>query len=105
MVTIFKNISEDISKNIIADWGIGPLSPEKQEKVIREIGLMIYQALLVRSLDILSIKEQEALDMLLDINTTTTEEVLIFLKSKIPTFDALLKEERQKIKEDILLSS
>lgn len=104
MATILKNISEEASHTIEKEWGIADLPPDKRDKAVRDLGLMLYQAMLVRSLDILSVKEQEALDELLEVDTTTTEEVLKFLKSKIPTFDLLLREEKEKIKEDVVIS-
>ncbi len=57
----------------------------------------LYQAVLVKSLDILSGEEEAQLDSILDEDTTTTEQVLAFLKSKIPTFDRLVLEERLKL--------
>ena len=57
----------------------------------------LYQALLVKSLDILSLEEETQLDSILDNDETTTEQVLAFLKSKIPTFDRLVVEERLKL--------
>jgi hypothetical protein len=68
-------------------------------------GKLLFQALLVRSLDILSLEEEKALDALLDVDATTMEDVFQFLKSKIPTFDLLLVEEKQKLKEKFVFSS
>jgi hypothetical protein len=59
----------------------------------------LYQALLVKSLDILSGEEESELDSILDNDETTTEQVLAFLKSKIPTFDRLVLEERLKLQQ------
>ena len=62
-----------------------------------DIAKTLYQAVLVKSLDILTSKEEEELDELLDKDNTTTEDVLKFLKSKIPTFEQLVTEERLKL--------
>ena len=56
------------------------------------IDTQLYQAILVKSLEILSSSEEEELDLLLDQDGTTTEQVLSYLKSKIPTFDRLVAE-------------
>jgi hypothetical protein len=61
---------------------------------------MLYQAVLVKALDILSEKEQTEFDLLLNENDTTTKEVLAFLQSKIPTFEQLVTEERDNIKQN-----
>ncbi len=92
-----------LSKDIISEWGLGELPQEEQIDMVDRIGRLIYQALLVRSLDILSEVEQEEFDLLLDEDTTTPEEVVLFLERKIPTFKLLLKEEVNKLKADILI--
>ncbi len=92
-----------LSKDIIKEWGLGALPPEKQLEMVERIGRIIYQAILVKSLDILSEKEQLEFDLLLDEDTTTPDDVLSFLQKKIPTFEQLVLDERKSLKEDILL--
>lgn len=92
-----------LSKEIIQEWGLGSLPEMKQIEMVDRIGRLIYQALLVRSLDILSEKEQTELDLLLEEDTTTPEDVLGFLSSKIPTFNQLRVEEIEKLKEDLFV--
>lgn len=92
-----------LSKDIVSEWGLGDLPLQEQIDMVDRIGRLIYQALLVRSLDILSEVEQEEFDLLLDEDTTTPEEVVLFLERKIPTFKLLLKEEVNKLKSDILV--
>jgi len=92
-----------LSKDIIKEWGLGSLAPEKQLEMVERIGRIIYQAVLVRTLDILSEKDQNEFDLLLDQDTTTPDDVLAFLQKKIPTFEQILLEERKSIKEDLLV--
>lgn len=92
-----------LSKDIISEWGLGDLPLEEQIDMVDRIGRLIYQAVLVRSLDILSEIEQDEFDMLLNEDTSTPEEVILFLERKIPTFKMLLKEEVNKLKADILV--
>lgn len=92
-----------LSKDIIHEWGLGKLPEVKQVEIVERIGRMIYQAILVRALDILTEKEQTELDLLLDEDTTTPQDVLVFLNSKIPTFERLVQDERNSLKEDILV--
>ncbi len=94
-----------VSKEIIQEWGLGNLSEIKQVEMVERIGLLIYQAVLVQSLDILSDAEQTELDTLMGEDSTTTEDVLAFLNSKIPTFKELVKEEQDRLKESILVAS
>ena len=87
------------SKDIVKELNISGLSLDGQVNFVNRLGKMIYQAVLVRSLDILSEKEESELDKLLDVDDTTPEDVLNFLESKIPTFEEIVREERKKIKE------
>lgn len=95
-----KNI---LPSDIIKEWGLQSLPEEKQIEMVERIGRIIYQALLVRSLDILTEKEQVEFDALLDIDTTTPDDVLGFLQKKIPSFEKIVLEERNSLKEDILV--
>ena len=92
-----------LSKDIIKEWGLANLPEQRQTEVVNRIGRILYQALLVKSLDILSEKEQTDMDNLLDNDSTTPEDVLRFMQSKIPTFDILVKDERKRLKEDLLI--
>ncbi|MFA5888646.1 MAG: DUF5663 domain-containing protein [Candidatus Paceibacterota bacterium] len=94
---------DTLSKDIIKEWGLESLTSEKQVEIADRVGKMIYQALLVRALDILSEKEQTEFDLLLDEDATTPQDVLVFLQSKIPTFGQLVSEERQNLKRDLLI--
>ncbi len=94
-----------LSKDIIKEWGLESLSPDKQEEMVERIGRILYQAILVRSLDILSEQEQEEFDQLLDKDETTPQMALAFLESKIPTFQVLLREEKINLKRDLLISA
>ncbi len=92
-----------LSKEIIKEWDLTSLPDGKREELVNRIGRILYQAILVRTLDILSDPEQTELDSLMEKNSTTPKDVLLFLKDKIPTFDALVREERDNLKRDILI--
>ena len=94
-----------LSKDIVRDWDLKSLSSEKQAEAVEHIGRILYQAVLVRSLDILSDTDQVEFDDLLDQDTTTPEDALRFLQSKIPTFDLMVIEERRALKEDLLMTT
>lgn len=93
-----------LSKDIIKDWNLSQLPESKRAEVADRIGRILYQAILVRALDILAEEEQDELDKLLDKDSTTPQEVLLFLKDKIPTFEKLVLEERKTLKEDLIMS-
>ncbi len=97
--------SDILSKDVVEVWGLESLPEDKRVDIVERIGKMLYQAILVRSLDILSEKEQTEFDLLLDEDTTTPQDVLGFLQSKIPTFEKLVLEERKSLKENLLVTS
>lgn len=92
-----------LSKDVIQEWNLGTLPQAKQIELVERIGRILYQAILVKSLDILSEKEQTEFDLLLDEDTTTPDDVLAFLQKKIPTFEKLVLDERKSLKEDLLI--
>lgn len=94
-----------LSTDITREWNLHGLPKEKQLETVERIGRILYQAILVRSLDILSDKEQEELDLILDQDETTPEDTLRFLQKRIPTFEKMFQEEKRSLKEDILVSA
>ncbi len=96
-------MNDILSKDIIKEWRLESLPAENQVSMVERIGRLIYQAILVRALDILSENEQMEFDLLLDEDNTTPDDVLSFLHKKIPTFDQLVIEERSNLKRDLLV--
>ncbi len=92
-----------LSKEITKEWDLSKIPLEKREEAVNRIGRILYQAILVRTLDILSSEEQNELDEIMNKNSTTPKDIFLFLRSKIPTFDELVREERDNLKEEILL--
>ena len=92
-----------LESEIIKEWKLDSFDKLKREELVNKIGRILYQAVLVRTLDILSDDEQNELDELMNKETTTPKEVLLFIRKKIPTFDALLREEKENLKSDILI--
>jgi hypothetical protein len=95
-----KNI---LPSDIVKEWGLESLPESKQVEMVERIGKIIYQALLVKSLDILTEKEQIEFDLLLDEDTTTPDDVMGFLQAKIPNFEKMVLEERKNLKSDLLI--
>lgn len=79
------------------------LPEDQQIEMVDRIGRILYQAILVRALDILSEKEQIEFDLMMDEDDSTPQDILAFIASKIPTFDQLVADEREKLKRDILV--
>jgi hypothetical protein len=92
-----------LSKDVIKEWGLSSMKATEQSAMVERIGRILYQAILVRALDILSEKEQIEFDELLDLDSTTPDDVLAFLQKRIPTFDKMVEDEKKSLKEDILI--
>ncbi len=92
------------SNQLTLEWNMGNLSETEQSQEVLRLGKTLFQAILVKSLDILSEGEEAELDAILDTDETTAEDVLKFLNSKIPTFDALVSEEREKLKQGLVVA-
>ena len=92
-----------LSQKIINEWHTEEMTEQEQADFVAQIGRVLYQALLVRSLDILSEVEEAQLDLLLGRDETSVEDVLVFLEKKIPTFDMLLREEIENLKKDVFV--
>ena len=93
----------NLSSEIIKEWNRGSLPEDKRVLAINRISRLVLQALMVRSLDILSSEEQTELDDLMNEDSTTSEDILLFLKSKIPTFNALVREERNNLRSSLFV--
>ena len=94
-----------LSKEIIKEWGLSSLPESKQKEIVSQISHILYQAVLVRALDILSADEQDELDSLMEKNATTPQDVMLYLQSKIPTFERMVFEERKNLKEELLVTA
>lgn len=89
-----KNI---LPSDIVKEWGLGSLPYEKQLEMVERIGSIIYQALLVRSLDILSEKNRRSL---MDCRSRLyySRWCFRFSTKKIPNFEKIVLEERKSWK-------
>jgi hypothetical protein len=94
-----------IPKDMLKELGVSSLPEAEQKDALEKIGRTLVQAVLVKSLDILSIEEEEELDKIMDKDKTTTNDILAFLASKIPTFSKLVKDERNNLKEELVYST
>ncbi len=96
-------MNDILSKDLIKDWGLESLPEKKRFEIMDRLGTMLYQAILVRSLDFLSDKEEDELDGILDKDATTVQDVMLFLRTKIPTLELLIKDEMRKLREDLYM--
>ncbi|MBI2633230.1 MAG: hypothetical protein HYW78_02450 [Parcubacteria group bacterium] len=92
--------------NLIKELHLDTLPEEKQQAVILKIGDILYRAIMIRALDMMSESDKDAFDAFLtsagEGKDRAPEEIMNFLATKIPNFDAVVKEEVGKFKEQSL---
>jgi len=96
-------MSKILDQNIIEYLGIINLDEETQEKTLLRVGKIIYQAVIMRAVELLDDEAQTKFSELLDeigSDEKRQEEILEFLQKEIPNLDEIVKEEIIKIKEE-----
>lgn len=87
-----------IKNNIANVLNIDNLPEEEREKILADIGSVIFQNVLMRVLEKMSEKEQDDFEKLLD-NNGNPEEIFDFLNSKTKDFPKIIEEEAIKFKD------
>lgn len=92
-----------LDQNIIEYLGIVNLDEETREKTLLRVGKIIYQAVIMRAVELLDDDAQTKFSELLDeigSDEKRQDEILEFLQKEIPNLDEIVKEEIIKIKEE-----
>lgn len=95
-----KNI---LNENIIKYLGLENLGEEKQKDTLLRVGKIIYQAVMMRVVELLDEQSQGEFDKLLDevgADETKQNEIMEFLKTKISNLDEIAQEEIVKFKKE-----
>ena len=87
-----------IKNNIANVLNIDNLPEADQEKILADIGSVIFQNVLMRVLEKMSEKDQNSFEKLLDQNGTQ-EEIFNFLNSKTKNLSEIIEEEAIKFKD------
>lgn len=94
-----------LNENIIKYLGLENLDETKQKDTLLRIGKVIYQAVMMRVVDLLDEPSQGEFDKLLDevkADESKQDMIMEFLKTKIPNLDEIAKEEITKFKEETM---
>ena len=87
-----------IKNNISTVLNIDKLPEKEREKILADVGSIIFQNVLARALGKMSEKEQDEFEALLDKNADP-EEIFGFLNSKVQNFPKIIEEEAIKFKD------
>lgn len=91
----------EINSNIVIALGINKLPIEKQKEAMERLGAIVYQEVILRSLEILTDEEKDSLEKLIE-KDPNPEIIFGFLSEKISNFEEIVKEEAEKLRNDAI---
>lgn len=78
------------------------LSDEEKVDILKKMGTVLYQRVLLRAFEVLSDKKKEELDKIIGDDSFSQETLLTFFKQEIPNFEDVITEETEKISTDFI---
>lgn len=89
-----------LKQNIIKELGLDKLSEKEQEEVLLNIGRIIFQSVLIRTMEELSDKDKNEFEKILSEKQNDEGAILGFLQSKLPNLNDIVNEEVAKFKQE-----
>ena len=89
-----------IKKDLFDLFGLDKMSPEKAAEMVQRLGRLVFQAVLVRVLPLLSEPEMSEYEKITE-EENSLEKILGFLSTKIPDFDKIVKEETEILRDEM----
>ena len=93
------NTNTTMRDTIVNTYNLGSLPSDQQDNIVERIGSLIFQAILIRTIPMLSESKQEELEKLLEDNATP-DQMLGFLNNEVPNFSEIVGEESDKFKRE-----
>ena len=87
-------------QNLISALGLDSLPQEKKDELLIKISEVVQQRIILRVLSELSEEDRQAFDGVLSANDD--EKSLAFLQEKIPNFEAVVKHEIEKFRNEAM---
>lgn len=87
-------MNEELKKALVGALSISSLPNDKQEEMIQQVGVLVYQGALIRSMEYMSDEEVIEFENLTNSNADP-ERVFSFIKSKVENFEQIIKEEAE----------
>ncbi len=78
------------------------LSEEEKIDVLKKMGAVSYQKILLRAMDILSEDKKTVLEYLMSQDSFSQEALMEFLQKEIPDLEAIVEEETKKTADDFV---
>jgi Protein of unknown function (DUF5663) len=81
--------------------GLDELTPEEQKDALEDVGSLIFEGTVVRMLADMELELRDEFSALMDSNASE-EEVLAFLKEKVPGADQAVEDTMAELRDDLL---
>jgi hypothetical protein len=96
-------MDNNTATSIIRALGLDPttMAPEMQQEVLGRVGTLVYQAVLIRVMEVLSDEDVAEFEKLID-GGADQDKIFDFLKVKVMNLDDLIKEEALKFKNETM---
>lgn len=91
--------ANEIKKNIVELFNIDKLPEDKQEEMVKQIGTLIFQSVLIRILPNLEEAELAEYERLIE-GGASQEALLDFFFDKVPNFLEIVTEESENFRKD-----
>lgn len=85
---------------LVKEFNLEQLPPDEQSGYVDQIGELVLQGVLIKSLAALDADHAEQLEMVIDSGKESTE-ILSLLRSSIPGFEQLVTDEIKSVQADI----
>jgi len=91
-------MNEEFNKKIISDFGLENMDSREQEKMIEKIGNLLFESVVERSVDVMDEETMNEFDGAIATAGSDYQQIISFLKSKVPGFDGIVTEEMSRLK-------
>jgi hypothetical protein len=90
---------DNIKKDLFDLFKLDKMSPEKAEETLSRLAKLVFQAVLVRALPLLSEEDLNTYEKMVE--TEEADVLFNFLGEKVPDFGSLIKEESENLRDDM----
>jgi hypothetical protein len=89
-----------LQRNIIKELGLDKLPEKEQEETLLNMGKIIFQSVLIRTMEELDDKGKDEFEKILSEKSNNEEAIMSFLRSKLPNLNKIVDDEVSKFKQE-----
>jgi hypothetical protein len=94
-----------LKAQMIKEWGLQEMPPAEQDKMVDELGEVLFKSIVLRVSDTLTDADKDELASVADQNPTNAGAVLDFLREKSPDFDKIASAEVATLKRQFVFAA